>query len=387
MTPFHQMNKLIICAVCIAITTAAAAAPSAPDYYKGNLNIKDVTEVCSKVNSWQMTNHIKDSNHDLGWIHGAYYRGLLEWAKQKGDMLSIGYFYGFAAANNWSLSNKLTYTHADEICLGQSYVEMYRIFKDPLMINELSSRAYYIATHPCNTSISHQNTKENDLRWTWCDALFMAAPVYAALFAVTGDQVYSDYLEREFWATYDYLYDKEEKLFHRDDLSFDRREENGRKIFWGRGNGWVAATIPLILENIPDNYPSRGRYEALLVELLSSIIKCQDENGSWHASMLDAVAYPDPENSGSAFFCYSLAWALNHGIVKGSEYWNALKKGWKAVVSCVYPEGKLGYVQRPGASPKKVEPKRSELYGSGAFLLAGSEICRLLGEKPAVKVK
>lgn len=86
------MNKLIISIVCIAITTAAQAAPSAPDYYKGNLNIKDVTEVCSKVNSWQMTNHIKDSNHDLGWIHGAYYRGLLEWAKQKGDMLSIGYF-------------------------------------------------------------------------------------------------------------------------------------------------------------------------------------------------------------------------------------------------------------------------------------------------------
>ena len=44
---------------------------------------------------------------------------------------------------------------------------------------------------------------------------------------------------REYKATYDYLFDKEENLFYRDWRYFDKREANGKKVFWGRGNGWV----------------------------------------------------------------------------------------------------------------------------------------------------
>src|SRR2546430_12026401 len=41
------------------------------------------------------------------------------------------------------------------------------------------------------------------------------------------------------------------------------------------------------------------------------------------------------------------------------------------------PSGKLGYVQRVGDAPGDTGPEQTEIYGTGAFLLAGSEILRL----------
>jgi hypothetical protein len=59
-------------------------------------------------------------------------------------------------------------------------------------------------------------------------------------------------------------------------------------------------------------------------------------------------------------------------------------KGWKALVACVTPEGKLEHVQPIGADPKTFDPKHTDVFGVGAFLLAGSEIYRLtLSDAPA----
>ena len=48
-----------------------------------------------------------------------------------------------------------------------------------------------------------------------------------------------------------------------------------------------------------------------------------------------------------------------------------VEKGWQALVSAVGEDGKLGYVQPIGADPKKVTPDMTEVYGPGAFLMAG----------------
>ena len=41
----------------------------------------------------------------------------------------------------------------------------------------------------------------------------------------------------------------------------------------------------------------------------------------------------------------------------------------------------LGYVQPIGAAPGKAWPDKTEVYGTAAFLSAGSEIYKLHGEK------
>ena len=52
-------------------------------------------------------------------------------------------------------------------------------------------------------------------------------------------------------------------------------------------------------------------------------------------------------------------------------------KGWNALGSAVEPNGKLGYVQQSGADPKKVTRDMTEVYGVGAFLMAGNEIYKM----------
>ena len=41
----------------------------------------------------------------------------------------------------------------------------------------------------------------------------------------------------------------------------------------------------------------------------------------------------------------------------------------------------LGYVQPVGAAPENVDANSTETYGSGAFLLAGSQLYLYLGKK------
>src|SRR5437660_11223614 len=100
-----------------------------------------------------------------------------------------------------------------------------------------------------NTAAAH--------RWWWCEALVMGPPVLSRLAAATGDKKYLEFLDHEWWATSDYLYDPEEHLFFRDSRYFTQKEANGKKIFWGRGNGWVIAGLARVLETMPRDWPAR----------------------------------------------------------------------------------------------------------------------------------
>ena len=86
-------------------------------------------------------------------------------------------------------------------------------------------------------------------RWSWSDALFMSPPVFVKLAAYTGDRRYLEFMDREYKLTCDYLFDREEGLFFRDSRYFTVPAANGKKMFWSRGNGWVIAGLPLILQD------------------------------------------------------------------------------------------------------------------------------------------
>ena len=217
------------------------------------------------------------------------------------------------------------------------------------MIIPTLARTEWIVNHPSEGSFK---LVEGDLktleRWTWCDALFMAPPVYAKLYMLTGEKKYIKFMNREYKATYDYLFDKEENLFYRDWRYFDKCEANGKKVFWGRGNGWVLGGLVEILKELPKK-----------------------------ASLLDPASYPSPETSCTTFIVYSIAYGINEGLLDKEIYLPVMIKGWNALVSAVEPNGKLGYVQQIGADPKKVTRDMTEVYGVGAFLMAGNEIYKM----------
>ena len=108
--------------------------------------------------------------------------------------------------------------------------------------------------------------------------------------------------------------------------------------------------------------------------MMKRVAGLQDKNGFWHSSLLDVKSYPMPETSSTGFFTYGLAWGINRGLLSSKKYKPVALKAWKALNSAVHPDGKLGWVQPIGADPKSVTADMTEVYGVGAYLMAGSQM-------------
>ena len=178
--------------------------------------------------------------------------------------------------------------HADFIAVAQVYLDLYNKYGQERMIWHTLARTDWVIGHPAKGNLELDYSRIESLdRWSWCDALFMAPPVYAKLYAMTGDKKYVDFLNREYRATYDFLFDKEEHLFYRDSRYFNKKEANGKKVFWGRGNGWVLGGLSEILQALPAKDKHRRFYEDLFVTLSARVAELQSKDGYWHASLLD----------------------------------------------------------------------------------------------------
>ena len=112
--------------------------------------------------------------------------------------------------------------------------------------------------------------------------------------------------------------------------------------------------------------------------MAAKLLSLQSADGFWHASLLDPASYPNPEMSATAFFVYGMAWGVNNGYLEKESYLPAIVKGWKSMVTSVWPDGKVGFIQPIGADPKSVTREMTEVYGVGGFLMAGTELTRLI---------
>ena len=101
----------------------------------------------------------------------------------------------------------------------------------------------------------------------------------------------------------------------------------------------------------------------------------------WRPSLLDPESYPLKETSGTGFYCYAFAWGVNSGLLDRAKFEPAAGKAWSALVGCVAPDGRLTHVQPVGEDPKRFDPRSTDAFGTGAFLLAASEMHRLAREK------
>ncbi len=323
----------------------------------------------------------RENYHDLTWQMGALYAGMNEWRQTADDPAKYADFLKrIGARNGWKL-HQLPY-HADDHTVGQFYLSMYEDFKDPAMLAPTREQFDWILAHPKTGSLVWGNDTDALTRWGWCDALFMAPPVWARLAKITGEKKYLEFMDREYHATYDLLWDKQEDLFWRDSSFFTKREENGKKVFWARGNGWVFGGLALMIPDLPKDWEGRPFYVDLFQTMAAKLKDLQRKDGTWSMGLLGGEnGYPLKETSGTAFFTYGMAWGINQGILDRATYEPVTLQAWKALTECVTDEGMLGYVQPVGAAPGDSFPDYTEVYGIGAFLAAGSEVYRMVGGK------
>jgi len=325
---------------------------------------KQVARALRKVADWQLKR--VTGNYQQDWTMAALYTGFMalppavHGAAYQDAMLSMGQQF------HWELGPRKEF--ADDHAVGQTYLELYTAKHDPAMLGSTRERMDALA--------ARTDDPQKPL-WWWCDALFMGPPVLSRLSQVTGDRKYIDFMNHEWWITSDLLYDPQLHLYSRDATYLDKKEANGAKLFWSRGNGWVMAGTVRVLQTMPSDYPDRAKYVSQFQQMAKAVSALQGADGLWHAGLLDAGAYPLPEVSGSAFITYAIAWGIRQGLLDREEYLPVIKKSWAGLQTHIYKDGRLGCIQPIGGAPGKFSPTSSYVYGVGAFLLAGSEIYEL----------
>jgi len=340
-----------------------------------------VKVVMKRVADWQIEHFNerysgrKSPHHELFWGNAAFYIGLVEWAAMSDDDKYYDWLKQIGENNNWRLHERKY--HADDHAVGQMYLELYRKYGDEKMIAPTKEQFEFILYHPSISAMNWKTPFHQD-RWNWCDALFMAPPLLAQLYKETGDARYLDFLMKEFKATTDFLFDKKESFYYRDERYINQLD-NGTKIFWSRGNGWVFAGLVNVMRELDPKSKEYKYFHGIYQKMAKKLLEIQTPQGYWAMSLLGQDFYPTPETSGSSFFIYGLAWGINNGILDKERFLPAVTTGWNAMVGYVTDDGMLGYVQPIGAAPGKARPDKTEVYGAGAFLSAGSEVYKLFG--------
>ena len=329
---------------------------------------------------WQEDNPIQ-AKAPTDWTNGAYYTGVAKAHESTKNPIFLKAINDMGERNQWETWER--FYHADDVAISYSYLYLNSV--EPNVI-DIKPTAKFINEHlnkPHDWKEGKDPKGEKIILWWWCDALFMAPPVLVKYALLTKDELYFEQMYKYYKETYDLLFDPEEHLFARDTRfqwtgsAEDMKEENGKKIFWSRGNGWVLGGLALVLNELPQDAPHRAFYEDLYKKMAAKVKSIQPKDGLWRASLLSPESWDHGEVSGSGFYTFALAWGINNGMLDRAEYEPVVKKAWKGLEACQQKSGKVGWVQNIGAAPDPATVDSWQNYGTGAFLLAGSEILKL----------
>jgi rhamnogalacturonyl hydrolase YesR/PKD repeat protein len=324
---------------------------------------------------WQLRNRSTTALRD--WTQAALYAGIMtaddmtDAPRYREAMREVG------LTVNWQPGTR-TY-HADDHAVAQAYLALALKEGHPEWAAPALARLDFILANPSTQGVAAQYTStvpgvvDKVMRWWWCDALFMAPPVWLRAWQLTGDARYRDFVVQEWLATDALLYREEHGFYYRDQSRIGTVGPNGLPVFWGRGNGWVAGGLVEVLKILPDDDPARPWFEGRLQAMAAALAACQQADGSWRMDLLNADADATGETSGTAFFCYLLAYGVNAGLLDSAAYGPVVANAWTALRAVILEDGKLTHVQPAGAAPAAFDVSNTAVYGVGGFAFAGAE--------------
>ncbi len=374
------MNRIVL--ISVTIFTLFSCTVTQQTVAQNAINKNEIKASMIKALEWQEAHPIM-ALAPTDWTNGAYYTGVARAHETTNDMMYMAALKNQGYRNNWKTFKRLH--HADDVAISYSYLYVDRAENRRNFVDLTSTKEFLDAHLYMPDQWKEGNDKSEmgkTILWWWCDALFMAPPVINLYAKQTGQPKYLDVMHKYYIETYDQLYDQDEHLFARD-MRFvwkgsdrDQKEPNGKKIFWSRGNGWVIAGLALLLDDMPMDYKHRPFYEELYQEMAAKILAIQPDDGLWRTSLLCPESYDHGEVSGSGFYTFALTWGINNGLLD-RKYISAVKRAWQALKACQHKDGRVGWVQNIGAFPEPASADSWQNFGTGAYLLAGSEILKL----------
>lgn len=153
----------------------------------------------------------------------------------------------------------------------------------------------------------------------WIDDMYMINLLQTQAYRATGDRKYICRAAKEMVLYLDKLQLENGLFNHAFDVPFR----------WARGNGWMAAGMPMILQymNPGDEY-----YERILSgyrKMMSTLLAYQRPGGLWGQLVDDAKSWD--ETSGSLMFAYGFLMGSRFGWLDRSVYLPAARRAFDAV--------------------------------------------------------
>lgn len=155
----------------------------------------------------------------------------------------------------------------------------------------------------------------------WIDDTYMMGALQSQAFRLTGDRKYMDRIAREMVLYLDRLQQPNGLFFHAPDAPF----------FWGRGNGWMAGAMPLILRHLPADSESRDRILKGYEKMMATLLPMQHEDGMWGQLLDDPDAWG--ESSGTGMFASSMADGIRQGWLDPDRYGPAMRRAYYALAA------------------------------------------------------
>ena len=142
--------------------------------------------------------------------------------------------------------------------------------------------------------------------------------------------------------------------------------------------------MPRVIDDLPASHKHRDEYLEVYKKMAAALAASQQEEGYWTRSILDPAHAPGPEASGTSFFLYGFLWGLNNGVLDDTNL-PVAGNAWKFLTgTALQDDGSVGYMQPIGekAIPGQVvDAKSTADFGTGAFLMAASEMVRFMEKR------
>ena len=228
---------------------------------------KRIAAAMHKVADWQLAQSqeyfaVFDRTRQLDgriWTWGALYSGLMAASESLGDPKYANVMRDMGKTYKWELST--TESGANQHSLAQTYLELYLMDKQPEELAPTQAIFDGILARPRVELGANRR-----IEWWWCDALFMAPPAWARLYAATGDKKYLAYLDEEWAKTSKQLYDTQAASLLRDASFITKTRRTGRRSS-GRAAKAGYGRPRAHLQYLPKDDPARAMYETQLKEM------------------------------------------------------------------------------------------------------------------------
>ena len=182
--------------------------------------------------------------------------------------------------------------------------------------------------------LSYQ-TADRPVESIWIDMVFATCPFLAYSGKYFKNNVYFDEAVKQMQIMHEAFYDAECGLYHQ---AINIRDIKQSDDHWGRGNGWGIIAMTELVKAFPADYAPRKEIVDMLVKLLDSALKFQDDDGMWHQEMTDFDSYV--ETSGTGLILYALGVALELGLCP-PEWKERFIKGLKGYLTYIGLDGSV----------------------------------------------